>query len=101
MATLRSVEKGAAGLMQLMPATAYRFGVGNRFRIQENIRGGVAYLAFLMREFSDLRLVAAAYYAGERRIAKVGLKCTDPDVTRYVSAVQRAYRSRIERRRNQ
>jgi soluble lytic murein transglycosylase-like protein len=88
---------GAAGLMQLMPATAYRFGVRNRFRIEENIQGGVAYLAFLMQEFRDLRLVAAAYYAGERRIAKVGLKCADPDVTRYVSAVQRAYRNRIRK----
>jgi soluble lytic murein transglycosylase-like protein len=95
-------DKGAAGLMQLMPETAYRFGVRNRFRIEENIQGGVAYLAFLMKEFRDLRLVAAAYYAGERRIAKVGLKCADPDVTRYVSALQRAYRNRIiERRRNQ
>ena len=94
-------DRGAAGLMQLMPATAYRFGVRNRFRIEENIQGGVANLAFLMQEFRDLRLVAAAYYAGERRIAKVGLKCADPGVYRYVSAVQRAYRSRIERRRNQ
>ena len=93
-------DKGAAGLMQLMPATAYRFGVRNRFRIEENIQGGVAYLAFLMQEFRDLRLVAAAYYAGERRIAKVGLKCADPDVTRYVSAVQRAYRNRIHRKEN-
>ena len=91
-------DKGAAGLMQLMPATASRFGVRNRFRIEENIRGGVAYLAFLMQEFRDLRLVAAAYYSGEHRIARVGLKCADPEVTRYVSAVQRAYRSRIERR---
>ena len=94
-------DRGAAGLMQLMPATAYRFGVRNRFRIEENVQGGVAYLAFLMQEFRDLRLVAAAYYAGERRIAKVGLKCADPGVYRYVSAVQRAYRSRIERRRTQ
>jgi soluble lytic murein transglycosylase-like protein len=91
-------DKGAAGLMQLMPATAYRFGVRNRFRIEENIQGGVAYLAFLMKEFRDLRLVAAAYYAGESRIAKVGLKCADPDVTGYVSAVQRAYRNRIHRK---
>ena len=90
-------DKGAAGLMQLMPAAAYRFGVRNRFRIEENIQGGVAYLAFLMQEFRDLRLVAAAYYAGERRIAKIGLKCADPDVTRYVSEVQRAYRNRIRK----
>ena len=91
-------DKGAAGLMQLMPAAAYRFGVRNRFRIEENIQGGVAYLAFLIQEFGDLRLVTAAYYAGESRIARVGLKCADPDVTRYVSAVQRAYRNRIEKK---
>jgi soluble lytic murein transglycosylase-like protein len=90
-------DKGAVGLMQLMPAAAYRFGVRNRFRIEENIQGGVAYLAFLIQEFRDLRLVAAAYYAGESRIARVGLKCADPDVTRYVSAVQRAYRNRIKK----
>jgi soluble lytic murein transglycosylase-like protein len=94
-------DKGAAGLMQLMPGTAYRFGVRNRFRIEENIRGGVAYLAFLMQEFHDLRLVAAAYYTGESRIARVGLNCADPDVTRYVSAVQRAYRNRIIERRKE
>jgi soluble lytic murein transglycosylase-like protein len=93
-------DKGAAGLMQLMPATAYRFGVRNRFRIEENTQAGVAYLALLMQEFRDLRLVAAAYYTGERRIAKVGLKCADRDVLRYVSAVERAYRSRIHRKEN-
>lgn len=91
--------KGAAGLMQLMPATAYRFGVRNRFRIEENLQGGVAYIAFLIGRFCDLRLVAAAYYAGERRIDKLGLKCADPDVFGYVSAVQHAYRSRLERSR--
>src|SRR5205807_7866509 len=63
--------KGAAGLMQLMPPTAITFGVTNRFLIAENIRGGVAYLAYLMRRFEgELRLVAAAYYAGEKRIKK-------------------------------
>jgi soluble lytic murein transglycosylase len=84
--------KGAAGLMQLMPATAYQFGVRNRFRIEENLQGGVAYLASLMRRFGgDLRLVAAAYYAGEKRIAKQGLECADPAVYRYVVAVEREY----------
>jgi soluble lytic murein transglycosylase-like protein len=50
-------KKGAAGLMQLMPATAIRFGVRDRFNIEENIRGGIAYLAWLIRLFDgDLRL---------------------------------------------
>ena len=94
-------DKGAVGLMQLMLEAAYGFGVGNRFRTEENIQGGVAYLAFLIQEFRDLRLVAAAYYAGESRIAKVGLKCADPDVIRHVSAVQRAYRNRIDHRKGE
>jgi soluble lytic murein transglycosylase-like protein len=87
--------KGAAGVMQLMPATAYQFGVENRFHVEENVRGGVAYLAHLMRQFTgDLRLVAAAYYAGEKRIRKLGLNCADPAIYRYVMAVQRSYRIR-------
>jgi soluble lytic murein transglycosylase-like protein len=87
--------KGAAGLMQLMPATAYRFGVTNRFRIEENIRGGVAYLSYLMRQFGgDFRLAAAAYYAGEMPIRRLGLACADANVYRYVKAVERSYRLR-------
>jgi soluble lytic murein transglycosylase-like protein len=81
--------------MQLMPATAYRFGVTNRFQIEENIRGGVAYLAYLMRQFGgDLRLAVAAYYAGERPIRRLGLACADAQVYRYVRAVERSYRLR-------
>src|SRR5215831_16933257 len=58
-------SKGAGGIMQLMPETAIRFGVHNRFRVAENIRGGVAYLAWLSSKFKgDLRLVTAAYYVG-------------------------------------
>ena len=87
--------KGAAGIMQLTPTAALTFGVENRFRIDQNIRGGVAYLARLMRLFKgDLRLVAAAYYAGETRIQKTGLDCADPDICRYVAAVARRYRKR-------
>ena len=87
--------KGAAGLMQLMPATAFTFGVTNRFRIEENIRGGVAYLGYLTRQFEgDFRLVAAAYYAGEQRIKKQGLRCADAEIYRYVCQVQRFYLER-------
>nr|WP_243695812.1 lytic transglycosylase domain-containing protein [Rhodovulum marinum] len=58
--------KGATGLMQLMPATATRFGVSDPRDPAANIRGGVAYLDWLMREFgNDPVLVLAAYNAGE------------------------------------
>ena len=87
--------KGAAGLMQLTAPTAFTFGVTNRFRIEENIRGGVAYLAYLIRQFDgELRLVAAAYYAGETRIRKQGLGCADADIYRYVRQVQGFFRQR-------
>ena len=67
-------NKGAVGLMQLMPATAATFGVTNRFEIEQNIRGGVAYLARLLKLFDgDLRLVAAAYLTGENRILPASL----------------------------
>ncbi len=61
---------GAAGLMQLMPATAERFGVTDRMITAENIRGGVAYLDFLMGHFdNDPIMVIAAYNAGEGAVA--------------------------------
>lgn len=84
--------KGAAGVMQLMPATAYRFRVRNRFLIQENIRGGVAYLALLERDFhGDLRLVAAGYFAGEDRIERRKLACSSHQVYQYVRRVAAVY----------
>lgn len=85
--------KGAVGLMQLMPATAVRFGVRNRFDIAENIRGGVAYLAWLIRLFrGDLRLVVAAYFVGESQILLRGLAYSSPRVFGYVSRVAQVYR---------
>ncbi len=63
--------KGAAGLMQLMPATAARLGLRNRFRMEQNVEGGVAYLSWLGQRFhGDLRLVTAGYFAGENRISR-------------------------------
>ena len=57
---------GAQGLMQLMPATARRFGVTNSFDAGQNIRGGVQYLAWLLKRFNgNLTLAAAGYNAGE------------------------------------
>jgi soluble lytic murein transglycosylase-like protein len=88
--------KGAVGLMQLMPGTAARLNVRNRCNIKENVCGGVRYLAWLMSKFhGDLRLAAAAYYAGERVIAARGLQYANPDVVAYVASI----RERVERQR--
>ena len=87
-------SKGAAGLMQLMPATAARFGVRDRFNIEENIRGGVAYLAWLIRLFKgDLRLAVAAYQVGESQILSRGLAYSSREVFLYVSRVAQLYRA--------
>src|SRR6516165_2025180 len=85
----------AAGIMQLTRATAMRFGVSNRFLVQENIRGGVAYLAWLKQKFNgDLRLITAAYYVGENTISARGLQYSSPDVQSYVRRVAQRYRAR-------
>ncbi len=96
-------KKGAAGIMQLMPATAVRFGVRNRFLVQENIRGGVAYLAWLKQKFNgDLRLITAAYYVGEKEISSRGLDYSSRDVQGYVKRVAQRYRvRRVLRARSQ
>jgi TPR repeat protein len=58
--------KDAMGVMQLIPATAERFGVKNPMHPEQNVRGGLAYLKWLFKRFAgDLKLVAAAYNAGE------------------------------------
>ena len=59
-------EKGALGLMQLIPATARRFGVQNAFDIRQNVEGGVRYLRFLLDYYrNDYPKAIAAYNAGE------------------------------------
>jgi soluble lytic murein transglycosylase-like protein len=88
-------RKGAVGLMQLMPETAARFGVRNRYRLDENIRGGVAYLACLIRLFGgDFRLAIAAYYVGEGPILRRRLDYSSIEVHGYVSRVARRFRAR-------
>lgn len=64
---------GAQGLMQLMPATAARFGVGDVYDPGQNIAGGVEYLAWLLRRFDgDIRLATAGYNAGEGAVDRHG-----------------------------
>ena len=80
--------------MQLMPATALRFGVRDRFDIEDNIRGGVAYLAWLIRLFQgDLRLALAAYNAGESLVLLRGLELSSPEIVGYVDRVAQVYRA--------
>ncbi len=84
---------GAVGLMQLMPDTAAAFRVKNRFDAAENIRGGVAYLAFLMEECGDdLRLVVGAYNAGHGRVLKAGLRYRNPETVNFTHRVAYLFR---------
>jgi len=85
-------NKGAMGLMQLMPATARRFGAFQPFDAEQNIAAGTRYVTALMWEFhGDLRLVAAAYYAGDHWILRKQINYDNPDVVAYVQAVRRRY----------
>ena len=87
-------RKGAAGLMQLMPETAKRYGVKNRLDPAQNISGGARYLRDLMRMFNnDLQLVVAAYNAGENAVVRAGNRIPPYQETMtYVPRVMTYYR---------
>ncbi|OAX60568.1 lytic transglycosylase domain-containing protein [Xanthomonas graminis] len=79
---------GAQGLMQLMPPTASRFGVRDAFDAAQNIRGGVQYLAWLLKRFNgNLSLAAAGYNAGEGAVDKHGGVPPYSETQRYVQRV--------------
>ena len=79
---------GAQGLMQLIPATASRFGVGDVFDPNQNIRGGVQYLAWLLKRFNnDLTLASAGYNAGEGAVDRHGGVPPYAETQRYVQRV--------------
>ncbi len=79
---------GAQGLMQLMPATAHRFGVSDSFDASQNIGGGVKYLAWLLKRFNgNLTLAAAGYNAGEGAVDKYKGVPPYSETQRYVQRV--------------
>jgi len=81
-------EKGAQGLMQLMPDTAARFGVADSFNPAQNVLGGVRYMRYLLDLFKgDSRLALAAYNAGENVVLRGGGVPPYPETRRYVSKV--------------
>src|SRR5213079_3756752 len=66
-------NKGARGLMQLMPGTALRFGVSSIWDPRQNIEGGARYVRFLLDRFDgDVNLTLAGYNAGEGAVEKYG-----------------------------
>ncbi|HPW18759.1 MAG TPA: lytic transglycosylase domain-containing protein [Candidatus Aminicenantes bacterium] len=84
---------GAMGLMQLMPATARRYGVGNVFDPSQNIEGGVRYLRDLVRLFKgETRLVLAAYNAGQEAVRKYNGIPPYPETRNYISSIMRTYK---------
>ena len=84
---------GAVGLMQLMPATAKRYGVADRRNPSANLSGGTRYLKDLLLRFdSNLELALAGYNAGENAVEKFGNRIPPFDETRnYVRKVLQLY----------
>lgn len=86
-------KKGAIGLMQLMPATAERFGVRDAFNPEQNINGGTRYLSYLLKMFNnDIVLASAAYNAGENAVKKYNGVPPFPETQNYVSKVATLHR---------
>jgi len=84
--------KNAQGLMQLIPATAKRFGVTDPFDPEQNLRGGMAYLQWLLSRFQgSVRHTVAAYNAGENAVNRYGGVPPYPETRRYIQKVRTRY----------
>jgi hypothetical protein len=91
----RSV-KNAQGLMQLIPATAERFGVQDPYDPVQNLRGGMAYLRWLLSYFQgDVRLTLAGYNAGEGAVVRHGGVPPYAETQAYVDRITRVYRQQM------
>lgn len=85
-------HKGAAGLMQLMPATARRWGVTNRYNVSQNIHAGTLYLSWLLNRYGgSVRHAVAAYNSGEGTVDKYGLGVPYRETQNYMRMVMNAY----------
>lgn len=89
--------KGAQGLMQLMPATARRFGVANAFDPAANLEAGVKYLKYLKDLFKDERLALAAYNAGEGAVLRYKGVPPFAETQDYVEKVRRLYGTAVKK----
>jgi hypothetical protein len=86
-------NKGARGLMQLMPGTALRFGVTSIWDPKQNIEGGTRYMRFLLDKFDgDVKLALAGYNAGEGAVMKYGYRIPPYSETQeYVRRISKRY----------
>jgi soluble lytic murein transglycosylase-like protein len=86
--------RDARGLMQLVPGTAQRFNVRNPYNVDDNVRGGLTYLRWLLAYYrGKVTLVAAAYNAGEAAVDKYGGIPPYPETRTYVKRVMRLFNS--------
>jgi soluble lytic murein transglycosylase-like protein len=94
-------KRGAVGLMQLMPATASRFGVSNPYDARQNVHAGARYLKFLIDRFGhDVRLALAAYNAGEDAVERNGGQIPPfSETMAYVPRVLKIYKMLTEQPR--
>jgi soluble lytic murein transglycosylase-like protein len=96
-------KRGAVGLMQLMPATATRFGVSNRYDPLQNVRGGALYLGFLIKRFrQNVNLALAAFNAGEYAVDRsAGQIPSFIETLEYVPKVLKIYQALTDQQQRQ